>query len=291
MALTDFCDVFASAHEDGFNRIIEHVAAQRPSLFHYGTQAFVANPQLLCCKPEWVHQEVTKRGNPIVTLVPYLPIPGYPGDFGLEFNFSLSRLQIDFHPTNKFNLPAELGTKLDKQSFAIRAVVCAGIACPDARKLDEFIIYPEPYRPDIVIGKNNDDRKKGNDKPPNFDPNNPTKGLPFDPKSVNCFTLELFAVLKIAREIWNGEPVLGLKLQNLEIVDIKPEGLEDSMECYIKTTLRLGILPQLRVAFNSLALTIGDFISIVPTPVSGNVPFNPSVEKDTVSVFLNLQNP
>src|SRR5262245_27876599 len=117
MAFTDFCDVFAAIHEDGFNRVIEHVAAQRPSLFHYGTTSFVANPLLLCGKPEKVDPVVTKRGNPIVTEVPLLPIPGYPGPYGLEFNFSLSKLQIDFHPTNKFNLPVELGNKLDKQCF------------------------------------------------------------------------------------------------------------------------------------------------------------------------------
>lgn len=291
MAFTDFCDVFGAVHEDGFNRIIEQVAAQRPSLFHYGTAAFVKDPQLLCCKPEWVHPEVIKRGNPIVTQMPFLPIPGYPGDYGMEYNFSLSKLQIDFHPTNKFSLPPELGAKLGDQCFALKAIVCGGIACPDAKQLGELIIYPEPYRPSVTIGKKNNDVKKGNDRPPTFEPNNPTKGLPFNRESVNCFTLGLFVVLKIENESWNGEPVLGLKLQNLEIVDIKPDGLENSLECLLKTTLRLGILPQLRVAFNSIALTIGDFISIVPTPISAQVPFNPSVANDTVSVFLNLQTP
>lgn len=291
MALTDFCDVFASVHEDGFNRIIEQVAAQRPSLFHYGTAAFVADPGLLCCKPAWVHPEIAKRNNPVVTEVPFLPIPGYTGAYGLEFNFSLSKLQIDFHPTNKFNLPPELGVNLPEQCMAIKAVVCGGIACPDLKKLEQYIIYPEPYRPDLKIGKKDNGKGKDKDRTPTFDVNSPEYGLPFDPKSVNCFRLDLFVVLKIVRETWNGEPVMGLKLEGLEIVDITPEGLENSMECFIRTTLRLGILPQLRVAFNSLALTIGDFIAIVPTPISASVPFNPSVAKDAVSVFLNLQNP
>ncbi len=286
MALTNFCDVFASVHENGFNRIIEQVAAQRPSLFHYGTSSFVDNPSLLCCKPAWVHPEVIKRGNPIVTRIPYLPIPGYVGNYGLEFNFSLTKLQIDFYPTNKFSLPAELGTNLNKQCFAIKAAACAGIACPDQKILDQFIIYPEPYRPTIVIGK-----KRKEQQPASTEIKTPQRGFPFNRENVLCFSLELYVVLKFEMEMWNGEPVLGLKLQNLEIVDIKPEGLENSIECYMRSTLRLGILPQLRVAFNSIALTIGDFISIVPTPISANVPFNPSVDNDTISVFLNLQTP
>jgi hypothetical protein len=291
MPHTDFCDVFASVHEDGFNRIVEQIAAQRPSLFNYGTDAFVKNYRLLCCKPEWIHPEVSRRGNPIVSRVPFLPIPGYTGNYGLEWNFSLSKLQIDFEPTNKFNLPSELGNKLDKQCFAIKAIVCGGITCPNPKLLEDLIIYPEPYRPDFVVGKKDQRSRKDEKGEPRFEPNKPLQGLPFDEKSINCFTIGLFVVLKIGLENRNGEPVLGLKLQGLEIVDIKPEGLENSMECYMKTTLRLGILPQLTIAFNDIALTIGNFISIVPTPISGRIPFNPSIEKDTVSVFLNLQNP
>lgn len=291
MGLTDFCDVFASIHEDGFNRVFDHIASQRPSLFNYGTSSFVAKPELLCCKPEWVHDEVVKRSNPIVTLVPYLPIPGYLGDYGLEFNFSLHELEIDFFPTNKFTLPNELGSKLDNQSIAIRAKACAGIACPSQRVLDEYVIYPEPYRPTVVFGKDGTDKNFGNDKGFSIDPNQPKKGLPFDSKGLLCFSLELYVVMKIEMEIWNGEPVISLKLRGLEIVDIKPDGLENSLECYMKTTLQMGILPHLRVAFNSIALTIGDFISVVPTPISSDVPFNPSVDDDQISVFLNLQNP
>jgi hypothetical protein len=291
MALTDFCDVFASAHEDGFNQIFSHVKMQRPSLFHYGTQAFVDDYKLLCCKPEKIHPEVIKRRNPIVSRLDYLPIPGYSGIYGMEFNFSLVDLQLDFEPTNKFSLPDELGKKLSPQTFALRAIVCGGIACPNEKDLDQYINYPEPYRPDLSFGKDSQRFAGGSNKDFDVKPNTPKSGLPFDRKSINCFKLELFAVLNFAREDYNGEPVLGIKLQNLELVDIKPEGLENSLECFMKTTLRLGILPNLRVAFNALALTIGDFIQIVPTPISANMPFNPSVERDSVSIFLNLKNP
>src|SRR3954447_5574251 len=98
MALTDFCDVLGSVHEDGFNRIIFHVMSQRPSLFNYGTQSFdytlVQDPRPLCCPPEFVHPEVTKRRNPIVGHLEPLALPGYKGNFGLEYNFALTKLVI-----------------------------------------------------------------------------------------------------------------------------------------------------------------------------------------------------
>lgn len=285
MAFTDFCDVYGGFHEDGFNRIVFHIASQRPSMFNYGTPAFVKDPELLCCRPEYIHPEVFKRGNPVVSLIPYLPIPGYPGNAGLEYNFSLSRLELDFEPTNKFNLPSELGTRLNKQQFAIRAILCGGIACPDERTLEQFVIYPEPYSPSpfSVRGK-----ERGNDSGLPIDLPTPVRGLPFNRENIQCFKLEVYIVLYVSREDYLGESYLSLKLENIEIVDISPDGLENSIECLLRTTLKLGILPQLHIAVNTLVLSIGDFISIIPTLVSPSLPFNPSVEKDTLSVYISI---
>ena len=48
MAFTDHCDVFGSFHEEGFNRIVDHIRFQRPSMFNYATQAIADNLSLLC---------------------------------------------------------------------------------------------------------------------------------------------------------------------------------------------------------------------------------------------------
>ncbi len=288
MPFTDFSDIYAGAHEDGFNRIIYHVMRQRPSLFHYGTHAFVNNPKLLCCPPKDIHPEVVKRGNPLVSELRYLPIPGYTGVYGLEYNFSLEKLLIDFEPNTVVTLPPELGPKLAEQTLVLKAEVCGGIACPDQKFLDEVTIYPPPYEPHIGQGGNS---KYGTHQVDVKLPDPPKSGLPFTKQSVQCFHLELYVVLQAERQSYFGDPVLGMKLNNLELVDIKPEGLENSLECFLKTTLRLGILPQLRVAFNALALQLGDFISIVPTPVSVSVPFNPAIGTDTLTVRLDLQTP
>ena len=79
-----------------------------------------------------------------------------------------------------------------------------------------------------------------------------------------------------------------LKLDGLEIVDIKPEGLENILECYIETIIRLSLLPKLRMSLNKLVFEIENYLTIEPTPISANVPFNPSVKEDKVSVFVNL---
>jgi hypothetical protein len=48
MALTKHCDVFASLSEATFNTVVRNVGRQRPSMFNYGTQSFVAAPKFLC---------------------------------------------------------------------------------------------------------------------------------------------------------------------------------------------------------------------------------------------------
>jgi hypothetical protein len=284
MALTDFCDVLGSVSEDGFNRIFFHIMSQRPSLFCYGTRAFVKNPELLCCPPENVHPEVIKRGNPIVSQVPFLSIPGYSGGIGLEYNFSLKDLRLDLEPGNQFRLPPELGDTVPQQALALHAVICGGIACPPKDVLEQFIIYPEPYRPNRIRERDVDDRE-GRPLPA------PERGLPFNRESLNCFKLDLFGVFRCVREDYLGEPVLALKLQNIEIVDITPDGLENSIECFIRTTLILGILPKLRIAMKSLVFNIQDFIVIQPTAISASVPFNPSIAFDQLTVRLTLTTP
>src|SRR5690606_28083733 len=130
--------------------------------FHYGTSSFAKDYERLCCSPQNVHPEVLKRGNPVVTLAEPLAIPGYDGNLGLEYNFSIPTLAIDLEPSNRFVLPPELNPPLKPQSVALQGIICGGIACPDPEILDRFIIFTEPYRPNFNPA-NNKDKKRGND--------------------------------------------------------------------------------------------------------------------------------
>lgn len=265
MALTDHCDVFGSFHEEGFNRIIHHIQTQRPSVFNYGTQDII-NRKDLWCKEIKAHDAVFRFGNPLLTRSPYLPIPGYNGPFGMSYIMQLTKVVIDFHPGNSIILPPELAPPLKEQHFALSATFCVGMGCPDKRYVDD-ITSKDPQRDD-------EDRKE--------EPTDPTRGFPFE--KLNCFCIDIVAVLHVERQ----NNYIELKLDGLEIVDIRPEGLENILECYIETIIRLSLLPKLRMSLNNLVFEIENYVTIEPTPISPNVPFNPSIGDDKVSVFVNL---
>lgn len=278
MALTDHSDVFGSVSEDGINEIVRHIQRQRPSLFHYGTVRFLRDPGHLCERIE-PHPEVTRRGNPLITVEPPLPIPGTGGAWGLDFCIQIMELQVDFHPDDVVALPDELSPPLPEQALALRGRACAGIGCPGEENSRQYEVEVPPVR-----------MKGGQVEGGEFDPSGGEAG-PRGPRQLipasdlACFCLELFAVLHAERR----GSVLALVLDGLELVDIEPEGLENGLECYVATFLRVGMLPRLRIALDTIALELGEWLTLVPTPLGPDVPHNPSVAHDELSVFLDLQ--
>ena len=261
MAFTDNCDVFGCVHENGFNQIIKHIQHQRPSMFNYGTEDLIKR-QDYCQKIE-AHPAIKEFGNPLITVSPYLPIPGYNGPYGMSYIMQLTKAKIDFHPSNVIALPPELNPPLKDQRMALNASFCIGMGCPDKEIIER-------------ITQTTDDKDKDQR------PEGPKTGLPF--RKLNCFCLDVYAVIHAERS--DGQ--IKLKLDGFEIVDIKPEGLENILECYVETIIRLSLLPKLKISLNDLVFDIEDYISIEPTPISGAVPFNPSIDKDKLSVFINL---
>lgn len=258
MAFTDNCDVFGSVHEDGFNNIVNHIQHQRPSLFNYGTIEML-NRKGEFCHPIIAHPSVQRFNNPLITVSPHLPIPGYNGSYGMSYIMQLTKVKIDFHPET-INLPPEL-KPMNEQQFALQASFCVGLGCPEKGFIKE-----------ISDSDNGKDDKKGEI----------NQGLPF--RKLNCFCLDVFAVLHVERS--NGD--MRMRLDGFEIVDIEPEGLENGLECYVESILRLSLLPKLKISLNDLVFNIESYVSINPTPISSAVPFNPSIEKDQLSVFINL---
>ena len=263
MPYTDNCDVFGSFHEDGFNAIIQHIQHQRPSLFNYAT-ADLVNRYEEFCKEISFHEAVSRFGNPIVSSTPYLPIPGYNGSAGISYCFQLAELKIDFHPENSLSLPSEL-QPLGEQKLSLMAKICVGLGCPDKEYIDRISQAEQP--------------KPSDEKRP---PQSPTTGIPA--KKLTCFCLEVYGVLSITRV---GEQ-LHITLDGLEIVDIRPEGLENVLECYVATVIRLSLLPKLRFNLSDLVFKITDIINLGPTPISLAVPFNPAIEEDEIKIMMNL---
>jgi hypothetical protein len=268
MALTDHCDIFASFHEDGFNRIIGYVQQQRPSLFNYATAQLAAHPEKLC-EVITANPIVALRSNPLITIVDLLPVPGT--KFGVDFAAQVSDIKIDFQPGDEFTLPAEL-TPLKPQRFAVQVKVCGGIACPADQAVDALIPPPQAQAD-----------------PPQ---NPPPPLIPLPLGEVQCFCLDAFATggvrFKQYAGVWYLEPFL----DGIEIVDITPPGLESSLECYIKLVLKLSILPGLRIALDVMAFKLGDsmiHVQLLPADPNAAIPNNPAIEADQVKAFIKLE--
>lgn len=287
MAFTDHCDLYGAIHETGINLIVNHIMMQRPSLFNYGTKMFESNPGLLCT-PVNAHREVRKRRNPIMTVQPPLPIIGAAGTAGLDYCFQIAEFRIDFHPGNQFTLPPELNPPLAAQTLALKLRVCGAIACPERSIQEHFgevvaVQFAELISPrEIVAGT--------------------FAGVKLDTEAVvrddtfallgkpQCFCIDVYATARMEVTGTGNNRKLSIKLEGLEIVDLQPTGLENSLECYLVSVLRIGILPRLRVALQTVTFEIGNAISLSvgPTPTSGFIPNNPAIEQDQVKVFINV---
>jgi hypothetical protein len=189
-------------------------------------------------------------------------------------------------------LPPQLLPPLDKQRFSLNARVCAGLGCPRTDILIRLAGGENKFTPSakgeqspglLVAGR---DDARHQDGP--IITQTPGRPIPFDRENVLCFCLDLYAVLHVARNGSPDDPTLSFALENLEIVDINPDGLENAAECYLKAVLILGVLPKIKLALSKLVLSMKDFLTIKPTPISAAVPFNPAIENDQIKAFISV---
>jgi hypothetical protein len=314
MALTQHCSVFASFHQDGINLILRHVMEQRPSLVNFGTDTFVGHEERMCRRIN-AHPEVLRRGNPLFTVEPPLPVPGTGGALGLEFCAQLVGLEVDFHPGNNIPLPSELNPPLAAQRLALRASFCAAIGCPHPAVLKRYELIPgsigtvQRVGDRIKVGTGASSRaaldvrafSAGADlrqidaaelRPPELVQQEPTRvpgrTVTIPSTRLNCFCLDVVGVAHMERVGSGSQASIQVMLDGLEVIDIQPAGLENSLECYVSTLLRLVILPRLRIAMNTLVFELGNYGTLSPTPTSGAVPQNPSIANNALSVFIDL---
>ena len=265
MGLTDNSSLYGSIQEQGINIVVQHIMRQRPSLFNYGTAAVRDRPELLCAPIE-ATQTVRDRKNPLLTIQAPLPVLGTDGAYGLDFCAQLTRAEVDFHPNNVITLPPELAP-LAEQRFAVHGTVCAGIACPDQEIIERIIPQRGP----------NDER--------------PREIIVIPTARLNCFCLDFVAVGSAQITGAPGSQRLQPKLHGIEIVDIAPAGLENSLECYISLLIQLVIFPKLSVALPDLVFNLLNLatVSISATPSSPALPHNPAIEDDQLKVYINVE--
>lgn len=312
MPFTDLSDLYGAVNEEGINLVVRHIMRKRPSLFNYGTQAVIDDPSLRCVRID-AAPEVVSRGNPLITREDPIEIWGTNGQWGLDFCAQLTEVTLDFHPGNAVTLPPELDP-LEQQHFAISSTACAGIGCPS----EDFLRRLPPLRSHgskLDAGRRDlqrwadqarehgrderrpnderfDDRGLDGRKPDDRrdEPKLPPRPIPSD--KLNCFCLRLFIEGHFETSGTSTQPLLEAKVDGVEIVDITPQELEDSLECYLRLVLQLAILPQLTVALQKLLL---DVVAMMPAGIAieipvgtAQIPNNPSVEQDELRVRINV---
>jgi hypothetical protein len=271
VALTDNCDLYGAVHEHGVNRVIRHIMRQRPSLFNYATAALAANPRLWCSKVDHT-ADVTKYGNSLFTILPPLPLLGADSPpVGMGFVAQLVNAEIDFHPGNVITLPGELSPPLPAQHFALHFRVCAALECPSPKLVDHIPVTGG------FGAAGQDNRQKG-----------PPIVLPGE---THCFCLDVYAVGHIGREFIAGREALVATIDEMDIVDIKPDALESNMICYLMTTANVVLREKLTIAIETLFFSFPLFgfatVTLSPTP-NPPIPHNPAVEDDQVKVFITM---
>lgn len=263
MGFTDNCSIFASVHENAFNKVLGHMQRQRPSLFNYASKNILRNPDLLCHKIE-----VAPTNNPgtIVTTVPMLPVVG--SAFSLDWCLQITKLELDFHPNNAIGLPVEI-SPLAPQGIALHAQLCLGLGCP---KEDLSGLVPPP------------DIKKDREHENGQDPSE----VPI--RTLDCFCVDVFGTLRAAIASYSGKQYLELRLDGFEVVDVGPDSLESMIECYAKSVIQLSLFPKIRLLLEKVSFDImkGVSVSLFPTPISPAVPNNPAVENDLLKVLINV---
>ena len=108
-------------------------------------------------------------------------------------------------------------------------------------------------------------------------------------RELTCFCIDFFAVGHLEQSTFAGKPVLIARLDGFEIVDLRPEGLENSLECYISALVRLTVLPRVNIEISKVFPVADLFtVALALAPVSAALPNSPAIEDDQAKVFINL---
>lgn len=290
MALTDNCDVFGSAHEDGINDVVSNIEYKRPSLFNYASGLIAREPEDLLCERIHAAPEVTNRGNPILTEVDPVPVLGTDGSVALDFCFQITEVALDFAPENTISIPGDAGLGIEDQQFGIFIRVCAGLACPSERNFREIIDMARRWQAD---------RKRERE--------------PFVPRPdhVHCFCLDAYTIgsLDLTPPGASTSTVSIAESPRFTVHDIAvmaaefeegklPKGLRRSAECYLQFVVQFAVLPRVVEAveqiipmlvgmMDDLMTDVGATFAITP-PTTSAIPNNPAVEDDELKLFVDM---
>jgi len=292
MAFTDHCDLYGAVNEAGINQVVKHLMQLRPSLFNYGTEFIANNPELLC-HPIEANPLVYSRNNPILTVEKPLPVLGTNGLINLNYCLQLVDAKIDFQRNNVIELAPEI-QDIPAQHFVLSAKACAGLGCPEeeiTRFLERAIetIYDIILLDDVVgDALNGKQPAAGATTTTHVPQRQPPAPFTIPTRRLHCFCLEVQALCHIETRKVGNRYLFAPKMDKLEIIDMQPEGMENSIECYLAQVIRLGLLPRIRIALEKIVFDQLQIVNIAVKPASG-VTNNPAIEDDELKVFIDME--
>jgi hypothetical protein len=93
------------------------------------------------------------------------------------------------------------------------------------------------------------------------------------------------------RRFVSGRESLLVKVDDVDIVDLAPKGLKDSLICYLKTSLNVVLKEKMAIALETLMFTFPLLglatVKLFPTP-NPPVPHNPAIEDDELKIFVTM---
>lgn len=240
MSLTETQAVYAAIHENALNDLLTAFCTDRPRHLTYGSPSFVPATSVAA------------------TAMAAIPFPGVPG--GIQWRVRLSIPQVDLFKQTA-PLPPEMTLSPGQFSASIGVQICLGCA--------QIKIDPKPPRP------------KGD--PAAFvgvSDNKETKAAATRAKhpiaELTCFALKVFVIGHVEHVIAEtGEDAIALAVDQVEIVDISPDGLESLLECLLFMILQAALadirlpLRALRAGAFQLSLTQGPLIEEDQVKVRG----------------------
>jgi hypothetical protein len=113
--------------------------------------------------------------------------------------------------------------------------------------------------------------------------------IPVD--ALQCFQLQLYAVGHLEKTTIDTPPIdaIAAKIDNLEIVDLKPDDLESTVECYLRTVVAVVLSPELIAPLQAIVVkALGVSVTITPS-LAADVPVNPDIEQDELRLWVNAK--
>ena len=249
-------------------------------------------------------------------------------NIGLDFAAQLTELKVDFHPGDAITLPPELTPPLQPQRMAFTGKLCAGISCipKDIRRKFPPIVV-DLGNPGMIrrsgrkrsqrsIGYLNSDGHISDTAAYNFSTadastmlNLPSRDpirtrfppfpifpiFPID--KLECFCLELFGIASSQFQGQAGNQKMLLNVDGIELKDLAPVGLENSIECYMEMLLERVLLPQISDVVSELAFSLHELppppdppnLGSIQISAATTVPNNPAIEDNQLKLFINLE--